>query len=74
MTSYGWTGPNGFSSSSQNPTIPNATTLNAGTYKLRVTNGGCTSDPASTVVVVNTKPDSQLPPLTRQSVEEAPLS
>jgi PKD repeat protein len=56
MTSYSWTGPNDFSSSSQNPTIPNATTLNAGTYYLTVTDGGCTSDPASTVVVVNTKP------------------
>jgi PKD repeat protein len=56
MTSYNWTGPNGFSSSSQNPTIPNATTLNAGIYYLTVTDGGCTSDPASTVVVVNNRP------------------
>jgi len=56
MTSYSWTGPNGFSSSLQSPTIPNATTLNAGTYYLTVTDGGCVSDPASTVVVVNTKP------------------
>jgi len=56
MTSYNWTGPNGFSNGSQNPTIPNATTLNAGTYYLRVTDGGCTSDPASTVVVVNESP------------------
>ncbi|MFC1927696.1 hypothetical protein ACFLW7_03875 [Chloroflexota bacterium] len=56
MTSYSWTGPNGFSSTLQNPTIPSATSLNAGTYYLTVTNGNCTGDPASTVVVVNTKP------------------
>ena len=56
VTSYSWTGPNGFSSSLQNPTIPSATSSNAGTYYLTVTNGGCTSDPASTVVTVNPKP------------------
>ncbi len=56
MTSYSWTGPNGFSSSLQNPTILNATSLNGGTYYLTVTDGGCTSDPANTTVVVNTKP------------------
>jgi len=56
MTSYSWTGPNGFSSSSQSPTIPNATTSNAGTYYLTVTYGGCTSDPTNTTVVVGTKP------------------
>jgi hypothetical protein len=56
MTSYSWTGPNGFSSSLQNPTIASATSLNAGTYYLTVTNGGCASDPASTVVAVSAKP------------------
>jgi PKD repeat protein len=56
MDSYSWTGPNGFISSSQNATIPNATTSNAGTYYLTVTDGGCTSDPDNTVVTVNTKP------------------
>jgi len=56
MSSYEWSGPNGFNSSSQNTTILNATSLNAGTYYLTVTNGSCTSDPASTVVTVNSKP------------------
>jgi len=56
MTSYSWTGPNGFSNGSQNPSIPNATTLNAGTYYLRVIDGGCTSDPVSTLMVVNESP------------------
>jgi uncharacterized repeat protein (TIGR01451 family) len=56
MTSYNWTGPNSFSSSLQSPTIPNATLAMAGTYYLTVTDGGCTSDPASMNVVVNAKP------------------
>ena len=56
MTSYSWTGPDGFGSSLQNPSIPGATSLNAGIYYLTVTNGGCTSDPASTAVDVNPKP------------------
>jgi PKD repeat protein len=56
MTNYSWTGPNGFNSSSQNPTIPNGTTAMTGTYSLTVTDDGCTSDPASTVVVVNANP------------------
>jgi sugar lactone lactonase YvrE len=38
---YAWTGPGGFSSSAQNPTVTNAV---AGTYELVVTaSGGCTS-------------------------------
>ncbi|MDR6944763.1 DUF2341 domain-containing protein [Mucilaginibacter pocheonensis] len=41
---YSWTGPNSFTSTSQNPTIANATTANAGTYILTVTgSNGCTS-------------------------------
>jgi len=51
---YSWTGPNGFSSSLQDPAIPNATTLNAGTYNLTVTAlNGC-SDTTSTSVTVQT--------------------
>jgi gliding motility-associated-like protein len=52
---YSWTGPNGFTSTLQNPTIPNATTANAGVYNLTVTAPGCTAN-ASTTVVVNTVP------------------
>jgi len=52
MTSYSWTGP-GFSSSLQNPILPNATKAMEGTYFLVVTNEhGCTSDPATINVVV----------------------
>ncbi|MEI7802312.1 MAG: PKD domain-containing protein, partial [Bacteroidota bacterium] len=54
---YAWTGPNGFTSSLQNPIIPNSTTTNAGTYHLAVTTNGCTNQNASnTIVVVNPIP------------------
>jgi len=41
---YAWTGPNGFTSSLQNPAITSATTAASGTYFVTVTNSqGCTS-------------------------------
>jgi len=49
---YGWTGPNGFTSAQQNPS--NAT--DAGTYFVTVTVNGCTSAAGSTSVVVNATP------------------
>jgi hypothetical protein len=40
---YSWTGPNGFTSSSSNALVNNATIDNAGTYNLVITGpGGCT--------------------------------
>jgi uncharacterized repeat protein (TIGR01451 family) len=49
---YSWTGPDGFSSFLQNPTIANAATSNTGTYYLTVTaENGC-SDTTSTTVTV----------------------
>lgn len=51
-TSYTWTGPGGFSSNSQNPSVTNASTLAAGTYTLRVTNAsGCTGLTTLSLVV-----------------------
>lgn len=49
---YSWTGPNGFVSNLQNPTIPNATTANAGTYSLTISGGACTGTITTNVVVV----------------------
>ncbi|MGA0560294.1 PKD domain-containing protein [Larkinella sp. VNQ87] len=44
MTSYAWTGPNGFNNSSPNPAIPNATTAATGSYTLVVVDAlGCTA-------------------------------
>jgi gliding motility-associated-like protein len=40
-SSYLWTGPNSYTSTSQNPVIPNASVANAGTYSLTITNSGC---------------------------------
>jgi PKD repeat protein len=53
---YEWTGPDGFSSNIQNPTIPNAQLANAGTYTLTVTLDG-TSESFETVVVINENPE-----------------
>jgi gliding motility-associated-like protein len=53
---YSWTGPNGFTSSSQNPSIVNATTAATGTYSVTVTVSGCTSAAATTAVTVNAVP------------------
>lgn len=52
---YMWTGPNGFSSTSQKPDIP-ATEAAAGVYNLFVTVGGCTSDASPVTVQVNQPP------------------
>jgi len=42
---YSWTGPNGFTSAVQNPTISGATAANSGTYSVTATVAGCTSTP-----------------------------
>ncbi|MBE7170161.1 MAG: PKD domain-containing protein [Williamsia sp.] len=50
--SYAWTGPGGYTSTSQNPTRTNATAAMSGPYSVTVTINGCTSAPATTTVVV----------------------
>jgi hypothetical protein len=45
---YAWTGPNGFTSSEQNPSIPNVTAAAMGTYSVTVTVSGQTSPPGTT--------------------------
>jgi uncharacterized repeat protein (TIGR01451 family) len=53
MTSYNWTGPNGFNSTAQNPVIHNATLAMAGTYTLTIEEStGCGNASNSTGVVV----------------------
>ena len=51
---YSWTGPNGFTSTDQNPVIAGASTLAAGTYYAVDTLAGCPSSATSINVVVNT--------------------
>ncbi len=53
MSSYSWTGPNGFSSFDQSPSIPNATIAMSGAYILTVTNSYSCQDNASVNVTVN---------------------
>ncbi len=49
---YQWTGPRGFTSMQQNPTVPNASPAAAGTYSVVAVVGGCVSPAASTMVTV----------------------
>ncbi|MFI5166691.1 MAG: hypothetical protein ACHQQS_08735 [Thermoanaerobaculales bacterium] len=50
---YSWTGPNGFTSTQQNPTIPNSTTAMSGTYSVTATVDGCASPAGTTLVTVS---------------------
>jgi gliding motility-associated-like protein len=68
MTSYSWTGPNGFASLLQNPTVSTPAALPmAGVYTLAVTNAsGCYDSVAMSVVinalpVVNAGADTTIP-------------
>jgi len=54
--SYVWTGPNGFSSSQQNPSRPNVINSFAGSYSVTATVNGCASASASTTVIINNTP------------------
>lgn len=53
-TSYSWSGPNGFTSTLQNPSITNSTTNMAGVYTVTVTNAGGCKNTATLNVTVNT--------------------
>lgn len=51
-TIYNWTGPNGFTSNEQNPTIPNATATQAGSYICQVSGSGACDGTFTVNVVV----------------------
>ncbi len=53
--SYSWSGPNGFTSTQQNPILSNATSAAAGIYSVTVTNA-CGTITQNTSVVVNPSP------------------
>lgn len=68
-TTYSWTGPNGFTSTQQNPTIPNATLANAGAYTCQISGSGACDGSFTVNVVVgdNIAPvpnTAQLPDIT----------
>ena len=50
---YSWTGPNGFTASTQNPSITNVTTAASGTYSVTVTEASGCSNIATTTVTIN---------------------
>lgn len=54
--SYTWSGPGGFYSTQQNPSVPDATTMLSGLYEVIASVNGCHSPPSSTSVVVNPSP------------------
>ncbi|WP_421826526.1 GEVED domain-containing protein [Larkinella sp.] len=52
FTTYTWSGPNGFASNQQNPTLPNATTAASGIYTVTASSGGgCTATSSATVTI-----------------------
>jgi len=56
-TNYSWTGPNGFTSTDQNPTISNATTSNSGEYSCLITGtGGCDDTTKINIVIGDIEP------------------
>ncbi|MFM7006820.1 MAG: hypothetical protein ACKOWX_06165, partial [Flavobacteriales bacterium] len=59
---YFWSGPQGFTSTIYNPTVPNLSTLNTGVYELDVTFNGssCTFSNITNSIVVNPEPTISL--------------
>ncbi len=49
---YSWTGPNGYTSSQQNPSIANASAIQAGIYSVSAVRSGCFSLPSEVDVSV----------------------
>jgi hypothetical protein len=70
-STYSWSGPNGFTSSFQNPAINNVTLANTGTYSLIVTAGTCsnvttvnvTINPLPTPTITSNSPVCLLQPI-----------
>lgn len=64
-TNYSWIGPNGFTSTQQNPTITNASALNSGQYSCFISGtGGCDGTNTINVIIGDTiKPIPNVNPL-----------
>ncbi|WP_421826523.1 immunoglobulin domain-containing protein [Larkinella sp.] len=54
---YAWTGPNGFVSAVQNPTVALSTTAQSGSYTVVITDAGGCSGTATTYVAVGVQPN-----------------
>lgn len=57
---YHWTGPNGFTSTQQNPVINNVSPANSGFYTVYATQNNCQSGTSSVEAVVNVLPQVEL--------------
>lgn len=55
---YKWTGPGGFTSTQQSPSIPNAAAAHAGLYQVYLINGSCTTSTKNINVTVRPLPSS----------------
>lgn len=59
---FQWSGPNGYTSTSPNVTIPNASSVHAGTWTVVAVSAGCQGPPASVNVVVVPAPSVSVTP------------
>ncbi len=50
-TTYSWVGPNNYTSTLQNPVIPNATSINAGVYTVTGATNGCSAIGLATLMI-----------------------
>jgi gliding motility-associated-like protein len=55
-TTYTWSGPNVFTSNTQNPSIPTVSLSSGGTYTFMVTDGNNCTNSVTTFVVINNNP------------------
>lgn len=59
-STYSWTGPNGFTSTEQNPVIENASAINNGIYEVNSILNNCESSTSNVSVFVNSVPQFTL--------------
>lgn len=71
--SYTWTGPNGFNSNVQAPSIPIVTTAASGTYSVTATVVGCTGPAGSVVVNVFPLDDATISPAGPLCLLDSPI-
>ncbi|MCK3685488.1 HYR domain-containing protein, partial [Maribellus sp. YY47] len=72
--SFAWKGPNGFTSTDQNPTRTNLSTTDAGTYSVTVTDGNGFTASDNVAVTVNTIPTVSASLTTQQVCPGEPIT
>lgn len=69
-TTYNWTGPNGFISTNQNPSISTIATSGTGTYSFTASANGCTSSVSTVNIGVKPNPASVTATASSNSITE----